>query len=72
MNRTIHIRFASFAHTHSLRMLIILVTLFVGSVTAMAQSTAFSYQGRLNDGANAANGAAVLTVFLAYILKNTA
>lgn len=57
MNRTVHTRFASFAQTHSLRMLILLATLLLGSVAAMAQSTAFSYQGRLNDGANAANGA---------------
>ena len=52
MNRTVHTRFASFAQTHFLRMLILLATLLLGSVAAMAQSTAFSYQGRLNDGAN--------------------
>ncbi|MFN0111094.1 MAG: tail fiber domain-containing protein [Blastocatellia bacterium] len=56
MNRTVHTRFASFAQTHSLRMLMLLATLLLGSIAVMAQSTAFSYQGRLNDGANAANG----------------
>lgn len=56
MNRTVHTRFASFAQAHSLRMLILLATLLVSSVAAMAQSTAFSYQGRMTDGANAANG----------------
>lgn len=56
MNRTVHTRFASFAQAHSLRTLILLATLLLGSVAVMAQTTSFTYQGRLTDGGNPANG----------------
>ncbi|HQR33110.1 MAG TPA: hypothetical protein PLK30_10245 [Blastocatellia bacterium] len=56
MNRTVHTRFASFTYEHSLRMLILLATLLLGSIVALAQTTAFTYQGRLTDGGNPANG----------------
>jgi len=42
--------------TFLLTMLVQLLTLFVFSLATFAQSTAFTYQGRLSDGANAANG----------------
>ena len=35
---------------------IALLVLFAGSLAASPLGSAFSYQGRLNDGANAANG----------------
>ncbi|MBP6821871.1 MAG: hypothetical protein KA368_10020 [Acidobacteria bacterium] len=64
MNRTVHTRFASFAQAHSLRMLVLLATLLVSSIAAMAQTTSFTYQGRLTDAGNPANGSYDLQVKL--------
>ena len=35
---------------------LVIITLLAASLTAHAQSTAFNFQGRLNDGSSAANG----------------
>ena len=40
----------------SLETILALLTLFVGNHRATAQGSMFTYQGRLNDGANPANG----------------
>lgn len=56
MNRIVNTRFASLVHTRSLRALILLATLLVGSVAVLAQTTSFTYQGRLTDGGSPANG----------------
>lgn len=56
MNPISHTRFAFLTHTNSLRMLLLLAALLLGAVVAIAQTTLFTYQGRLNDGNSAANG----------------
>lgn len=56
MNRIVNTRFASRIHGASLRMLVLLSALLVGAGAALAQTTAFTYQGRLTDGGNPANG----------------
>src|SRR5512143_3090487 len=40
----------------AVRSLIVCSLVFVGATELIAQGTAFTYQGRLNDGANPANG----------------
>ena len=42
--------------TKTLGTILALLTLVVGSHRSIAQSSAFTYQGRLNDGPNPANG----------------
>ncbi len=64
MNRTVHTRFASFAQGQSLRMLMLLATLLLSSIATIAQTTSFTYQGRLTDAGNPANGSYDLQVKL--------
>ncbi len=56
MNPIAHTRLASLIHTNSLRTLVLLMALLLGASLAIAQTTSFTYQGRLNDGNSAANG----------------
>ncbi|MEO6725761.1 MAG: hypothetical protein ABIP14_10750 [Blastocatellia bacterium] len=56
MNRILNTRFASLIHARSLRTLALLATLLLSAGAALAQTTAFTYQGRLTDGGSPANG----------------
>src|SRR5262245_54150286 len=42
--------------THSLNPVVIVLTILIGAFVASAQSSSFTYQGRLTDGGTSANG----------------
>ncbi len=56
MNRRTEIRFASLATWLATFLATLTLALLLGAGTAQAQTTSFTYQGRLNDGGNPANG----------------
>src|SRR5262245_26494332 len=42
--------------THSLTLVVIVLTILIGALVASAQTSSFTYQGRLTDGGTSANG----------------
>src|SRR5438477_2317185 len=56
MRRRQRIMVRLFSNTHCLRPSLVVALLLMSSALASAQTTVFTYQGRLNDGGSAANG----------------